>query len=153
MNFMFWAMLGAICLAAVFYLPAKSKWNRVAEWTGITLMGVTVLVWRQSSIMEWILLALLIAAAFALRQLIKGKIKFGFAQKQEGSIGSNGLIGSTGVVVWAHTADQIGLVRFIYPVDGKTDWPYIADGHIVVGDHVQVVQMIGEKVMVKKTHD
>ncbi len=70
---------------------------------------------------------------------------------QEG-LSSREIVGATGIIVEVPSYNQVGIIRFLFPKFGSTEWPCRStDDNIMLGDKVIVTDIVGNELVVSST--
>jgi|GEM_PF-5107532 len=123
-SFVFWVAGGLAFVALMpFQLPELSDTPRVVTWV--------------------ILATLYLLACFALLPPPgKGKKSTG--------IPKHVLLGETGQLTKSSTQPDKILIKFPYTINGSSTWPTIPLGQMEIGDQVEVVDIVGRSLVVRK---
>ncbi len=140
-----WIVLGIGLVLLEIALPSFT-----ALWFGVgaILVGIALLIAPDLSlaaqIISWAVLSSLLAWGWFkyLKPLSVDKTKAGLSREA--------LIGEVGQVLSPPTDDRRGKLRFPAPVLGSDEWSFICHDAVAVGDRVQVADLSGNSLIVRK---
>ncbi|MFA7553217.1 MAG: NfeD family protein [Spongiibacteraceae bacterium] len=140
-----WIILGAILIVSEMVLATF-----FILWFGVAaiLISLLLLVFPSLSlawqVTIWTLFSVLFAVAWFkfLKPLSVDKTKAGLSREA--------IVGETGQVIIAPTDDRRGHLRFSVPVLGNDEWEILSEDVLAAGDRVQVIDVSGNALLVKK---
>ncbi|UNU73715.1 NfeD family protein [Moraxella nasovis] len=128
--FLLWFGLSAILVALIAWVLSPS-------------MSVLVVLWLIVSVLLlWLIVSVLLCATWF--AFFKPKM----TNKTTAGLGGSSIIGDTGVIINAQ--GHLGVVQFAVPKLGSRQWECQSDEILMVGDGVQITQIIGNKLIVQK---
>lgn len=140
-----WIMLGIFLMISEIVLTTFfTLWFGAAA----VLIGLLLLLFPSlplaAQILIWALLSALLALAWFkyLKPLSIDKTKAGLSREA--------IIGQVGQVLAPPNGDLRGKLRFPAPILGSDEWMIISQEELVIGDRVQVVDLSGNSLIVKK---
>ena len=119
-------------------------------WFGVSavVVGIILYITPEMSLAIQVLLwgALSTAAAFAWFKFLKPMSK----DRTMAGLSRESLIGETGQVLTPPAGEKRGMLRFPAPILGSDEWVFISQDGLASGDRVNVVDVSGNTLVVKK---
>ncbi len=157
MNYQIWLILGlALCVLEMFTMTF------VLVWFGVSAMMVGILIWAgvlsASSVggqaLNFALLSIVMTGVWLSIQK-KWKMRSQAGQSKDSVVGIEGIVKEARV----NPEGTSGTVRFILPVLGNDEWEFTLEQNsegngeqLIHGDRVAIVDVVGQKLVVKKTY-
>lgn len=139
-----WLVLGVCLVGLEIFIPSF-----VVVWFGVAaILTAGVALWSTELTVQLAMFTLFsilsfFAGWFGVVKRLKAKSKVGQ--------GKDSVVGEKGVVAEVRGGDFVtGTVRFQVPLLGADSWLFLADEALVVGDRVEVVDVVGMKMKVRK---
>ena len=120
----FWFGLGALAVAAlVLFVPEMSLASQLVTWA------------VSSSVMTFLWFKYF-------RKIAPDRTRAG--------VGREAVIGEAGAVISLPGENERGRVRFTTPVLGSSEWPFICESAVSIGDRVYIKDISGNTLIVEK---
>lgn len=140
-----WIVLGVALMALEMLLPSF-----VALWFGAAavVVGVLLLLIPSLTVALQVVLWVIFSVIFTwlwfrvMQPLAVDKTKAGLSREA--------IIGETGQVLSAPTAERHGTLRFSVPIMGANEWPFLCTEDVSSGDRVKVSDISGNDLIVNK---
>ncbi|TWV80803.1 NfeD family protein [Moraxella sp. VT-16-12] len=139
-----WLVFGLLLITAEMFIPTF-----FVLWFGVgavltAVIGLIVPLSLLWSVLIWLFLSLVFIGIW---------FKFiqpNFKNRTKAGLGASVIIGETGMVVKSPTQNNAGVVRFATPKAGASEWACRSSDVLMVGDRVQIVDIIGNELLVEK---
>ena len=140
-----WIIFGISLALVEIFLPSFT-----ALWFGLgaVLVGIIQWLFPTTSLTLQVVLWAIFSIAFTmlwfkyLKPLAVDKTKAGLSMES--------IVGEVGQVLSIPYEHKKGMLRFPAPILGADEWLFISEDNLVVGDRVQVFDVSGNSLMVKK---
>lgn len=140
-----WMVLGILLVLFELFLPSFT-----ALWFGVGAFVVGILFWLmptlllETQIIIWVILSIALTTFWfkVLKPLSFEKTKAGLPREA--------ILGQVGTVIKPPSLEHTGLVRFSVPVLGSDEWLCRSQDVLQVGDRIQVIEILGNEIVVKK---
>lgn len=141
-----WFVFGVILCIAEIILPTF-----FLLWFGAAAIVVSLLSFiTPFSLVTTTFIWLIISVVFCVSwfKFIQPRIK----TRTKAGLGASAIIGETGILIQAPTANQTGKVRFSTPKAGASEWVCrsLDDLPLEIGDRVSIVNIFGNELLVAK---
>lgn len=121
--FLLWFGVGALAVALVTYVFPLSLFGAMILW--LIFSVICIILW------------------FKLVQPT-------FTNRTKAGLGASTIIGETGMIVKSPSELNAGVVRFVTPKAGASEWACRSQTELKVGDRVRIVDIIGNELLVSK---
>jgi membrane protein implicated in regulation of membrane protease activity len=139
-----WVVLGiALCVVEIFIPSFTLLWFGLGAFA-VALIAAVISLSLSAELFIWALATAVFA--FAWFKYFKPRMR----DKTKAGISREAAVGQIGTVVHASTEQVRGRVRFLVPLLGEEDWPYICETELAVGDRCRVKDVLGNALLVEK---
>ncbi len=145
MLYWHWIVLGVILMALEIILPSF-----VALWFGAAAVIVGVLLLLLPSLSVAVQVLLWVAFSILLTWMWFRFMQPLAVDKTKAGLSRESIVGETGQVLSAPTANRRGVLRFSVPILGADEWPFICSDEVSSGDRVRVSDISGNDLIVNK---
>jgi len=97
-----------------------------------------------SQLLIWIILSILTTTLWF--KLISPRMR----DKSFAGMAKEAITGQTGTVITFTPENSQGVIRFHVPIMGSSEWPFISDDQFATGDRGRIVELSGNKLIIKK---
>lgn len=137
-----WLVFGLILIIAEMFVPTF-----FLLWFGVgavltALVGFVVPLSFVGMVLLWLILSVIFIVVWF------KSIQPRFKNRTKAGLGASVIIGETGMIVQAPIGTQAGVVRFATPKAGASEWACRSQTAVSVGDRVQIVDIIGNELLV-----
>lgn len=139
-----WLVFGLILVIAEMFVPTF-----FLLWFGVgamltALVGFVLPLSFLSMVVVWMILSTIFIVVWF--KFIQPKFK----HRTKAGLGASAIIGETGMIIKPSSESQTGMVRFATPKAGASEWVCRSQSPLNVGDRVQIVDIIGNELLVSK---
>lgn len=140
-----WLVFGVILITAEMFVPTF-----FLLWFGVgavltALIAFVVPLNFAWAVMVWLILSLVCIGLWF--KYIQPKLK---NRRTKAGLGASVIVGETGMIVKSPNDINAGVVRFATPKAGASEWACRSQSPVLVGDRVQIVDIIGNELLVTK---
>lgn len=140
-----WLVFGVILITAEMFVPTF-----FLLWFGVgailtAIIGFVMPLSFFGAVMVWLVSSLVCIGLWF--KFIQPKLK---ARRTKAGLGASTIIGETGMIVKLPQDTVAGVVRFATPKAGASEWACRSQSPVLVGDRVQIVDIIGNELLVTK---
>jgi len=145
MLYWYWLSLGLVLILAELLIPSFTIF-----WFGLGALLVGVLVWLVPGLsLTWQLFIWAVASClftFLWFRLIRPYM----TDRTKAGLSREAVLGECGQVIVVPQEHRRGTVRFITPLLGADEWPFICEQEVSVGDRVVVKDVSGNTLIVER---
>lgn len=145
MLYWYWLSLGLVLILAELLIPSFTIF-----WFGLGALLVGVLLWLAPGLsLTWQLFIWAIASClftFLWFRLIRPYM----TDRTKAGLSREAVLGECGQVIVVPQENRRGTVRFITPLLGADEWPFICEEEVSIGDRVFVKDVSGNTLIVER---
>lgn len=142
-----WLVMGVALVILEMFVPTFAL-----LWFGVSAMVVALLLWLlpglglTGQVLIWLGLSSLLCLLWF--KWLKPRMTH---RSIADDVSREAIVGQIGLLIVAPLTDRAGMVRFAVPHLGSTEWPCRSLSALAVGDRVQVVDILGNELLVRST--
>lgn len=139
-----WLVFGLVLMTTEMFVPTF-----FLLWFGVGAVSTALMTFVVPLSFAWaVVLWLILSVAFIV--LWFKYIQPKFKSHTKSGLGASVIIGETGMIIKSPSDTQLGVVRFATPKAGASEWACRSQVSVAVGDRVQIVDIIGNELLVTR---
>ena len=140
-----WLVFGMMLIISEIFIPSFTVF-----WFGLGAIIVSAMLWLFPGMgFSWQLFIWAIASCvftYLWFKYFKPRMK----DRTKAGISKEAVLGESGQVIKVPKSENRGVIRFIIPILGSDEWPFICEQDVNIGDRVFIKDVSGNTMIVEK---